>query len=185
VRKLRIAWGITGAGDYLLESLETMKKVARDHEVTVLVSKSAEVVLKMYRLWDDLQANFAQISVEKGPDQPFVAASLQVGRYSVFFISPATANTVAKIAHGIADSLISNCVAQAIKGGMQVHIYPVDQQLGSLETQVPSGKRITLTTRKIDVENVERLRNMEGITVLQQPSDIESIVVSMASRETK
>jgi archaeoflavoprotein AfpA len=184
--KLRIAWGITGAGDYLGESLETMKAISRDFdvEVTVLVSKSAEMVLKMYKLWDDLQASFEKIRVEKGPNQPFVAGPLQVGRYALFVVSPATANTVAKVAHGIADSLITNCVGQAIKGGMQVHIYPVDQELGSLETVVPSGKTITITTRKIDVQNVERLRGMVGITVLGHPAEVEAIVASMARRKS-
>ncbi len=185
MKKTRVAWGITGAGDYVAESLAVMKKISRDLEVevTVLVSKSAEMVLKMYKLWDDLESSFENTKVEKGPNQPFVAARLQVGYYSVFFISPATANTVAKIAHGIADTLITNCVAQGIKGGTHVHTYPVDQELGRLETETPGGKKITITTRKIDVENVERLRNMEGITVLKHPFEIEPIIASIASKK--
>ena len=186
MKKIRVAWGITGAGDYVAESLAVMKKISRDFEVevTVLVSKSAEMVVKMYKLWDDLTSSFENTKVEKGPNQPFVAARLQVGYYSVFFISPATANTVAKIAHGIADTLITNCVAQAIKGGTHVHIYPVDQELGSLETEIPGGKKITITTRKIDVENAERIRNMEGITVLKHPLEIGPVVASIASEKT-
>jgi archaeoflavoprotein AfpA len=185
VKKTRIAWGITGAGDHVTESLAVMKKISREFEVevTVLVSKSAEMVLKMYKLWDDLKSSFENTKVEKGPNQPFVAARLQVGYYSVFFISPATANTVAKIAHGIADTLITNCVAQAIKGGTHVHIYPVDQELGNLETEIPGGKKITITTRKIDVENAERIGNMEGITVLKHPAEIEPIIASIASKK--
>lgn len=49
--------------------------------------------------------------VEKGSNAPFVAGPLQVGYYPLFFVSPATANTVAKIAYGIADTLITNCFA--------------------------------------------------------------------------
>ena len=186
MNKIRLAWGITGAGDYLAESLAVMKKISSDFdvEVTVLVSKNAEMVLKMYKLWDELRSSFEKIRIEKGPNQPFVAARLQIGYYPVFFISPATANTVAKIAHGIADTLITNCVAQAIKGGTHVHIYPVDQEFGSLETEIPGGKKITITTRKIDVENTERLKNMEGITVLKHPFEIEPIVASIASEQT-
>jgi flavoprotein len=150
-------------------------------DVTVLVSKSAQLVLKMYKLWNDLESGFARIRIERGPNQPFVAAPLQVGHFSLFFVSPATANTVAKIAHGIADTLITNCVSQAIKGGMRIHIYPVDQKLGSLETEIPGGKRITIATRKIDVENVERLRDMEGLIVLQNPSEIVPIVATVAA----
>jgi archaeoflavoprotein AfpA len=182
---VRVAWGITGAGDYLAESLRIMKKISSDFdaEITVLVSKNAVMVIKLYKLWDDLNSSFEKVKIEKGPNLPFVAASLQVGYYPFFFVSPASANTVAKIAHGIADTLITNCVSQAIKGGTRVHIYPVDQRLGSLETEVPGGKKITITTRKIDVENVDRLRTMEGITVLEHPFEIESIVASIASRK--
>lgn len=181
MKKVRIAWGITGAGDYLSESLSIMKKISEDFdvEVTVLLSKSGEMVVKWYRLWDELQASFAKVKVEKGPNVPFVAGPLQVGYYRLFFVSPATANTVAKITYGIADTLITNCVAQAIKGGTPVYIYPVDQELGSRETQIPNGDVITIYTRRVDVENVERLRAMEGITVLKHPFEIEQIVASI------
>ncbi len=183
MEKIRMVWGITGAGDYLAETMDVMRKINRhlNVDVTVLVSKSAQLVLKMYKLWDALALEFARIRVEQGPNQPFVAAPLQVGHFSFFFVSPATANTVAKIAHGIADTLITNCVSQAIKGGMRVHIYPVDQKLGSLETEIPSGKKITITTRQIDVENAEKLRDMDGLVVLQHPSEFEPIVASFAN----
>lgn len=183
--QVRLAWGITGAGDYLSESLSVMKKISRnlDVEVTVLLSKSGELVVKWYRLWDDLKSSFKKVRVEKGPNAPFVAGSLQVGYYRLFFVSPATANTVAKIAYGIADTLITNCIAQAIKGGTPVYIYPVDQELGSRETQIPNGNVITIRTRRVDVENVERLKGMEGITVLRHPFEIEQIVASIIDQD--
>jgi len=177
-------WGITGAGDYLSESLSIMKKISKDFdvEVTVLLSKSGKMVVKRYRLWDEVQSSFAKVQVEKGPNAPFVAGPLQVGYYRLFFVSPATANTVAKIACGIADTLITNCVAQAIKGGTPVYIYPVDQELGSRETQIPNGNVITIRTRRVDVENVERLKNMEGLIVLRHPFDIEQVVASIVGQ---
>jgi archaeoflavoprotein AfpA len=178
---LRIAWGITGAGDYLVESMSVMKRVRRDlrAEVTVLLSQSGELVVKWYRLWDDLRSSFDKVRVEKGPNAPFVAGPLQLGHYALLFVSPATGNTVAKIAYGIADSLITNCVAQTIKGGTPVYIYPADQRPGSQLTQGPSGEQITITTRRIDLENTERLRRMEGITVLSRPSEIEPVVAAL------
>lgn len=185
MKKVRVAWGVTGAGDYLAESLSVMKKISRDFEVevTVLLSKSGEMVVKWYRLWDDLKSSFEKVKVEKGANVPFIAGPLQIGRYGFLFVSPATANTVAKIAYGIADTLITNCVAQAVKGGTHVYIYPVDQELGSRETQVPKGDVITIRTRRVDVENVERLKDMEGITVLRHPFDIERIVASIVGQE--
>ena len=182
MNKLRIAWGITGAGDYLVESLSVMQQMKTDFdiEVTVLISKNAEMVVKWYRLWDELRSSFEKVQLEKGANVPFVAGPLQVGYYRLFFVSPATANTVAKIAYGIADSLITNCVAQATKGTTPVYIYPVDQEPGSRETRIPDGDVVTITTRKIDVENARKIRIMEGITVLQHPSEIKSVVAAVA-----
>jgi flavoprotein len=120
--------------------------------------------------------------VEQGPNVPFLAGPLQVGHYSLLFISPATANTTAKIAHGIADTLITNCVAQTMKGETPVYIYPVDQKHGVVTTQTPDGGRIRITTRNVDIENVEKIRGMHGISVLNHPAEIESIVASMTGR---
>lgn len=181
--KVKLVWGITGAGDYLVESIEAMKTLRRDFdaEVTVLLSKDGELVVKWYNLWDDLQANFDKVKSERGPNSPFIAGPLQLGYYAFFFISPGTANTSAKIAHGIADSLISNCVAQTIKGGTPVYIYPVDQKPGSQLTEGPKGEQITITTRQIDLENVDSLRRMEGITVLSHPGEIEGVARALLS----
>jgi len=179
--KTRIAWGITGAGDLLPETLEVMAGIgARPGlDVTVLVSKNAEVVLKWYRMWGKLRQTFRKVKVEKGPNLPFVAGPLQVGYYALLFVSPATANTTAKIAHGIADTLITNCVSQAIKGGTPVYIYPVDQRPGRIETEIPGGGKVSIRTRKVDLDNTERLRGMEGLEVLSHPADIEEVILSL------
>lgn len=183
-KTLKIAWGITGAGDYLAASMEAMKTVARelDAEVTVLLSKDGELVVKWYNLWDELTASFGKVKSERGPNVPFVAGPLQLGEYDLFFVSPLTGNTSAKIAHGIADSLISNCVAQTVKGGTPVYVYPVDQKPGSQLTEGPKGEQITITTRQIDLDNVGQLRGMEGITVLAHPGEIETVARELAEK---
>lgn len=187
MEKLRIAWAITGAGDYLIESMESMREVKEefDIEVTVLLSKSGELVVKWYRLWDDLKANFDKVRPERGPNTPFVAGPLQLGHYAFLYVSPATANTVAKIAYGIADTLITNCVALTIKGSTPVYIYPTDQKPGSQLTESPNGEQIPITIRLIDVENAERLRKMEGITVLSHPSEIKPIAATLVDGESE
>jgi len=176
--KVKVAWGITGAGDYLRESMDAMRELARDLgvEVTVLLSKNGELVVKWYDLWEDLNASFDKVRSEKGPNVPFLAGPLQLGHYALLFISPATGNTVAKIAHGIADSLITNCVAQTVKGGTPVYVYPVDQVAGSQQTEGPRGENITITTRQVDLENVAKLEAMPGIDVLKRPEEIVSVV---------
>jgi archaeoflavoprotein AfpA len=185
--KLRVAWGITGAGDYLVESMEAMRNLRRDFgaEITVILSKDGELVVKWYGLWKELNEDFDKVKSERGPNVPFIAGPLQLGHYAFLFISPATANTSAKIAYGIADSLITNSVAQTIKGGTPVYIYPVDQKPGSQLTEGPKGEQITITTRQIDLENVDRLRKMEGITVLGHPSEIEAAVRALRIEEDR
>jgi len=175
---LKIAWGITGAGDIIEKNISFMRELTEkyDLDVHVFLSKEGEVVLKFYKLLDKVKNNFAKVSVEKGPNSPFLAGRLQTGAYDLFIISPATANTVAKIACCIADSLITNAAAQAMKVNLPVFILPVDQKEGSLVTKLPTGKDLVVRVRKEDVAMVDRLREMEGITVLSSLSEIEDII---------
>ncbi len=165
----------------MAESLSIMKKINHDSEVevTVLLSKSAEMVVKWYKLWADLNSNFARVKIEKNANTPFIAGPLQIGRYDLFFVSPATANTVAKIACGIADTLITNCVAQTTKGDTPVYIYPTDQELSSGQTRDPYGNKVTIRTRQLDIENVKRIGDIEGLTLLKHPAEIEAIVTAI------
>ncbi len=175
---VRIAWGVTGAGDYMSETVALMEKIAEKYnlEVHVYLSKEAEVVLKFYKLLDEVKERFPKVSVEKGPNAPFLSGKLQSGKYKLFLIAPATANTVAKIALCIADSLITNSAAQAMKVDVPVYIFPVDQKEGEVKTKLPDGRDLTIRIRKEDVENVEMLRRMQGITVLSRVEEIEEVV---------
>jgi flavoprotein len=83
---------------------------------------------------------------------------------------------VAKIAHCIADSLITNSAAQAMKADVPVYIFPVDQKEGEILTKLPNGRDLKLRMRKEDVENVDKLRRMRGITVLSRVEEIGDVV---------
>ena len=54
VKKLKVAWGITGAGDKIAEIVEVMKELKRQSEdkveIDVYISKHADTMLKFYRL---------------------------------------------------------------------------------------------------------------------------------------
>lgn len=184
---LRVAWGITGSGDRLVESVETMEALRRKHslEVDVILSKAAVTVVKWYKLWDIIQKNFDKVFVEHTPNTPFLIGPLQLGKYDILLVYPATANTTAKIAHGIADSLLTNCVAQAVKAGIEAYIFPVDQKAGSVETTLPNGRRITLHMRQVDVENAEKLVGMKGITVLTSSSEVETVLLECSEKKSK
>jgi len=176
---IKIAWGITGCGDKIEDVVNTMIALKNEFDVVIDIyaSKSAKTVLKWYKLWNQLIAEFYDIKVEVDANSPFLAGKLQTGKYDIFIVAPATANTVAKIAHCIADTLITNSVAQAIKAGVPVYIYPPDNKVGEIETILPGGKTLKLRIRKEDVENVNKLRSMEGITVLDTVEDIRKAIL--------
>lgn len=175
---LKIAWGITGSGDYMRETLDLMKEISEEYEVRidVFLSREAEIVLKFYRYMREVTENFEKVWTERGPNIPFLSGKLQIGKYKLFMICPATANTAAKMAHGIADSLITNSAAQAMKVDVPVYIFPVDQNPGEVVTKLPDGSDLKIRIRDVDVKNVEILKDMRGITVLETIDDIESIM---------
>lgn len=175
---IRIAWGITGCGDYLKESIDIMKELAKEHDldVRVFLSQAGEMVVKWYKLYNDLKTSFPKTYSEKSPNIPFLVGDLQLGKYDFLIITPSTSNTVGKIASGISDTLLSNAAAQAMKARIPVYIFPADQKKGDIVTDLPGGKKLTLTMRDVDLEAVEKLRNMKGITVLAHPDEIKDII---------
>ncbi len=142
---MKLAWGITGAGHYLRESFEVfkkLKKVKTHLKITTYVSRAGEEVIRMYGLADEL----SRISCGSYLEESFFesqqgASSPKTGRfllnkYDALIVSPATSNTTAKLAYGIADTLITNAVAQAVKGGVPVFVVPVDIA-GFIESKMP------------------------------------------------
>lgn len=174
----RIAWGITGCGDYLKESIDIMKELAREYdlEIRVYLSQAGETVVKWYKLFNDLKSSFPMTFVEKNPNVPFLVGDLQLGKYEFLLIMPSTSNTAVKIATGISDTLLSNAAAQAMKAKVPVYIFPVDQKRGEVTTNLPDGKKLTLTMRDVDIEAVDKLRKMPGITVMGHPDEIRGII---------
>ena len=175
---MRIAWGITGCGDHLQESFEIMKDLAVEHglDVRVFLSQAGEMVVKWYKLFNDLKTSFPRTYSERSPNIPFLAGDLQLGKYDFLLIMPSTSNTAGKIAAGISDTILSNAAAMAMKAKIPVYIYPADQKKGEIITDMPGGKKLTLTMRDVDLEAVEKLRKMPGITVLGEPSEIREII---------
>jgi dihydromethanopterin reductase (acceptor) len=119
-------WGITGKGYLLDECIELMKELQDEYNVdlTVILSKAGAAVVKWYKKWLSLTENVKRVKVEKTPNIPFYAGPLQLGKNDLFLVSPVSANIIAKIAYGIADTLIPNCIDQAIKGGQRFTYSP-------------------------------------------------------------
>ncbi|MFX1604023.1 MAG: flavoprotein, partial [Promethearchaeota archaeon] len=114
---MKIAWGITGSGDLIVEAVELMVQLQQepDVKIDVFVSKAGRQVLNWYRLWNKINDNL-NVKVEVDANVPFIAGPLQMGKWDILIVAPLTANSAAKIAYGIEDTLITNAVAQTCKG---------------------------------------------------------------------
>lgn len=172
-----VAWGITGGGDRLVETLEVMKKIRREYDedevdVKVYLSKAGEQVANYYKLTGDLKTAFHSVSVEANSNSPFLVGALQRGKFEFLLIAPATSNTVAKIAVGIADTLLCNAAIQALKAFVPVYIMPTDYRERVATTKLPDGHEMKVRIRKEDADNSRKLASMEGIVVLQRTEDI-------------
>ena len=175
-KRRKVAWGITGSGDRLVETVEIMKKIKKqyqnDVEVIVYLSKAGDQVVKWYRLVEDLKENFGRIWVEINPNSPFLAGQLQTGKFEFLLIAPATSNTVAKISMGIADSLLCNAAIMGLKAFVPTYIMPSDYKEGIVVTKLPDGRNLKLRIRKEDVEHVKKLAGMDDVFILEGPEEI-------------
>jgi archaeoflavoprotein AfpA len=179
VKKRKVAWGITGAGDKIAEFIEIMKEIQKEYadtvEIQVFLSKAADLVLKYYNLETDLKQNFQKVSVELNSNAPFLAAWMQMRKYEFLLIAPATSNTVAKIANSIGDTLLTNAAIMSLKAFVPVYIAPTDYREGTVYTKLPNGKEMKLRVRKEEVKQVKKLERMEDIFVLEGPQKIRGV----------
>ena len=175
-KKRKVAWGISGAGDKIAEYLAVMKGIQKEYadkvEIQVFLSKAADLVLKYYRLEDDLKQNFSKVRVELNSNTPFLAAWMQMRKYEFLLIAPGTSNTVAKIANGIGDTMLTNATIMSLKAFVPVYIAPTDYEEGVVYTKLPNGKEMKLRVRREEVEQVNKLRSMDDVHVLEGPSKI-------------
>ncbi|MBP2144486.1 archaeoflavoprotein AfpA [Methanococcus voltae] len=172
---VRIAWGITGCGDKIEEIVKTMVELKEEYpdlEVHIYYSQNARMVLSLYNLLDLLKENFEKVLPEANANAPFLPGKLQTGKYDAFLVAPVTANSTAKIAYGIADTLITNSVAQGAKARVPIFMYPPDNRLGEINTIIPDGRTIKLHLRDVDYKNVATIKQMEEIDVLDSVSEI-------------
>lgn len=178
-KKRKIAWGITGSGDRLVETVEVMKetkkKYQHDVDIVVYFSKAGDKVVRYYKLVNDLKENFSRVLVEIDANSPFLAGQLQTGRFEFLLIAPATSNTVAKISMGIADTLLSNAAVMGLKAFVPLYIMPSDYKEGIIVTKLPNGRDLKLKIRKEDVEHVKKLAGMDDVSILEKPKEIHQV----------
>jgi dihydromethanopterin reductase (acceptor) len=169
--KPRLAWALTGSGHYLRECLD----LARSRpDVDLFMSRAGAEVLAQYGY--DLKALRERVTCyrDKAASSPPVALFYQ-GRYERLVVAPATSNTVAKMVWGIADTLVTNIYAQAGKCRVPSIVFACDTA-PAMESQAPGGM-VMVYPRRIDLENVERLRAMEYTTVVERIEDLAALLL--------
>jgi len=138
----KLAWCITGAGHHLFESIEVMEELAaKGFDITVFISQAGLEVVRMYGLEKRLRAvadgsYYRELVTPSNGASCSKAGRLSMGRYLALVASPATANTVAKVVNGIADTPPTIAIAQALKGGVPVFVVPTDAE-PEYETEMP------------------------------------------------
>lgn len=178
-KKRKIAWGIAGAGEKMVETLQMMKKIKKEYEdavdIDVYISKAGEQVIKYYGIANEIETNFNNVWVEINANSPFLAGQIQLGKYEFLLIAPSSANTVAKIALRMGDTLLANSAIMGQRADIPLYIMPSDYEEGVTITKLPNGKDLKLTLRKEDVENIKKLAKMDNTYVLKKPEDIENL----------
>jgi archaeoflavoprotein AfpA len=173
VKKHKVVWGITGAGDKIAEIVETMKELKKlsdgKVEIEVYISKAADTMLKFYGLEEDIKKNFSKVMVELNANSPFLAAWMQSGKYEFLLIAPASSNTVAKIANSISDTMLTNAAIMSLKAYQQVYILPTDYKESIVYTKLPNGKDMKLRVRKEEADQVRKLEAMDGMHTFENP----------------
>ena len=179
VKKRKVAWGITGGGDKIAEIIQVMTELKNQYEhkveIHVFLSKAGDVMLKYYKLNEELKQNFPNLRVEINSNAPFLASWMQSRKYEFLLIAPATSNTVAKIANGIGDTLLTNSVIMSLKAFAPVYVLPTDYREGTVSTKLPNGKEMKLRIRKEEADQTRKLEQMEGMHVLENPEKIREV----------
>ena len=97
---------------------------------------------------------------------------MQLGKFELLLIAPATSNTVASISLGISDTLLTNSAIIALKAFVPVYIMPSDYREGTIVTELPGGQSLKLRIRKEDASHAQKLAKMDDVNVIEKPENI-------------
>lgn len=164
----RLAWALTGSGHDFTACLEIIRGLG---ELDLFLSRAAAEVIFLY-------------TRERKPFPPGIklvrdttASAPPVGRfydgwYHTLVVAPATSNTVAKFVYGISDTLVTNVFAQAGKCRIPIIVYACDTK--PVHDSMAPHRMVRLWPRRIDLENTARLKEFEGVVVVEDVAALEA-----------
>jgi flavoprotein len=100
------------------------------------------------------------------------------GHYHSLVVAPATSNTIAKMVCGISDNLVTNLYAQAGKTLVPSIVFACDTA-PELESEAPREHMVKVYPRRIDLENVAKLKTFEATTIVE---DMTSLNIAIHDR---
>jgi len=128
-------------------------------------------VLSIYKMpLDELKQRFRIFRDKTASGVP--VGMLYDDVYHTVVLAPATSNTVAKCAFGFSDTLPTNMFAQAGKLGIPGIVFACDTE-PVVVTKSPHDW-VTLRPRRIELDNVDRLRNIDFCHVVCSPAELEA-----------
>lgn len=171
---LRLAWAITGSGHYLRESLAILKAI---DNVDIFLSRAAAEIIKQYGFQAQLEATGHKVYQDKTASSVPVEG-FYAGKYHTLVIAPATSNSIAKMAYGFSDSLVTNLYAQAGKTRVPSVVFACDTA-PELTSEAPRDNFVKVYPRQIDLDNVEKLKNFEFTQIV---NDIDMLQQAISMR---
>jgi len=167
----RLAWAITGSGHYLRESLDILQTLVN---VDIFLSKAAAEIIKQYGFQAQLEATEHKIYQDKTASSVPVELFYE-GKYHTLVIAPATSNTIAKMAYGFSDSLVTNLFAQAGKTRVPSIIFACDTA-PELTSEAPRDNMVNVYPRQIDLDNVAKLATFESTQIVEDMDELKAAV---------
>jgi dihydromethanopterin reductase (acceptor) len=165
--KPRLAWALTGSGHYLRECLDIIDTL---EDVDLFLSKAAAEILQQYGYKHSVGRVFQDKTASAVPVELFYH-----GVYHTVVIAPSSSNTVAKMVCGISDNLVTNIFAQAGKCRVPCIIFACDTE-PEVESEAPRENMVKVYPRRIDLENMQKLKTFEETTVAADMRELDAAI---------